>query len=105
VIAGLIPSVRCAVSRLVGASDNLMRAISFYMLGGCPQALRSSAISQSSCSVLFFPDVSEEEAITHVYLPLQWRSWTVQSVNLDKQRKERETGDMRARGPAIATLL
>jgi len=70
--AGLIPSGRCAVLRVVGGSDDLeMPALYLYRdwLPESGEELRDFPIYCHRIS--FFPEVPEHEAKTDLYLPLR----------------------------------
>jgi AraC family transcriptional regulator len=72
VVAGIIPAGRCAVLRQLGGGDDL-RATATWLYGewlprsGCE--LRDFPMFAQRVS--FFPDVSEQEAVTDVFLPIQ----------------------------------
>jgi AraC family transcriptional regulator len=72
VIAGTIPSGRCAVLRLIGSSDNLQPAINFLYadwLPGSGEELRDFPVHAQR--IRFFPDVPETDAVTDIFLPLK----------------------------------
>lgn len=72
VVAGRIPAGRCATVRMTGSSDNLKPAIHFLYAEWLPRSgeeLRDFPIFAER--VRLFPDVSENEAVTDIYLPLQ----------------------------------
>jgi len=73
VAAGLIPAGRCAVLRVRGSSDRLLRpAVSFLYADWLPRSgeeLRDFPIYVQRVS--FPPDVPENEAVTDVFLPLR----------------------------------
>ena len=72
VVAGCLPAGRCAVLRLSGSGDDLGPAIAFLCADWLPRSgekLRSFPIFAQRVS--FFPDVSENEAITDIFLPLR----------------------------------
>lgn len=71
-IAGLIPAGRCARLRQIGGSDNLRAAVHFLYANWLPQSgeqLRDFPVFVERVS--FFPDVTEHEAITDIFLPLR----------------------------------
>lgn len=70
--AGMIPAGRCAVLRIVGASDNLRAAAEFlygHWLPASGEEPREFPLYAER--VRFFPDVPEHEAITDLYLPIK----------------------------------
>ena len=72
IISGVIPSGRCAVLRLTGSSDNLEPAVSFLYADWLPKSgeeIRDSPMYAQRVS--FFPDVSDSEATTDIFLPLK----------------------------------
>jgi AraC family transcriptional regulator len=71
VVAGVIPGGRCAVLRVVGASDDLEPAALFLYRDWLPTSGETPRDFPLYCRRLtFFPDVAEHEAITELYLPL-----------------------------------
>jgi AraC family transcriptional regulator len=72
VTAGVIPGGRCAVLRVVGASDDLEPAALFLYRDWLPASGEELRDFPLYCRRLtFFPDVPEHEAITDLYLPLR----------------------------------
>jgi AraC family transcriptional regulator len=70
--AGVIPGGRCAVLRVVGASDDLEPAARFLYRDWLPASGEEPRDFPLYCRRLtFFPDVPEHEAITDLYLPLR----------------------------------
>jgi AraC family transcriptional regulator len=70
--AGVIPGGRCAVRRVVGASDDLEPAALFLYRGWLPESGEEPRDYPLYCRRLtFFPDVPEHEALTELYLPLR----------------------------------
>ena len=69
---GVIPGGRCAVLRVVGASDDLEPAARFLYRDWLPASGEEPRDFPLYCRRLtFFPDVPEHEAITELYLPLR----------------------------------
>jgi AraC family transcriptional regulator len=70
--AGAIPGGRCAVLRVVGASDALEPAALFLYRDWLPASGEEPRDYPLYCRrVTFFPDVPEHEAVTDLYLPLK----------------------------------
>jgi AraC family transcriptional regulator len=70
--AGVIPGGRCAVLRVVGASDDLEPAALFLYRDWLPASGEEPRDFPLYCQRLtFFPDVPEHEAVTDLYLPLR----------------------------------
>jgi len=70
--AGVIPGGRCAVLRVVGASDDLEPAALYLYRDWLPASGEEPRDFPLYCQRLtFFPDVPEHEAITELYLPLR----------------------------------
>jgi AraC family transcriptional regulator len=69
---GVIPGGRCAVLRVVGASDDLEPAALFLYRDWLPASGEEPRDFPLYCQRLtFFPDVPEHEAVTDLYLPLR----------------------------------
>ncbi len=72
VAAGEIPGGRCAVLRVVGASDDLEPAALFLYREWLPASGEEPRDFPLYCQrVTFFPDVPEHEAVTDLFLPLR----------------------------------
>ena len=70
--AGVIPGGRCAVLRVVGASDDLEPAALFLYRDWLPASGEEPRDFPLYCQrVTFFPDVPEHEVVTDLYLPLK----------------------------------
>ncbi len=70
--AGVIPGGRCAVLRVVGASDDLEPAALFLYRDWLPASGEEPRDFPLYCRRLtFFPEVPEREAVTELYLPLR----------------------------------
>jgi len=72
VIAGRIPSGRCASIRVTGSSENLRAAAVFVYADWLPRSgedLRDFPMFAQRVS--FFPDVAEHEAVTDIFVPLR----------------------------------
>lgn len=69
---GVIPGGRCAVLRVVGASDDLEPAARFLYRDWLPASGEELRDFPLYCQRLtFFPDVPEHEVLTDLYLPLR----------------------------------
>lgn len=67
-----IPGGRCAVLRVVGASDDLEPAARFLYRDWLPSSGEEPRDFPLYCRrITFFPDVTEHEAVTELYLPLR----------------------------------
>ncbi|WP_233221999.1 AraC family transcriptional regulator [Allosphingosinicella deserti] len=65
---------RCAVLRLVGSGDDLRAAIAYLYGNWLPSSGEEPRDAPLFVQrVRFFPDVPEHEAITDIFLPLQYR--------------------------------
>ena len=70
--AGVLPGGRCAVLRVVGASDDLEPAATFLYRDWLPASGEEPRDFPLYCRRLsFFPDVPAHEAVTDLYLPLK----------------------------------
>lgn len=72
VTAGLIPGGRCAVLRVVGATDDLEPAAMTLYRHWLPASGEEVRDFPLYCQrLIFFPDVPEHEAVVDVFLPLK----------------------------------
>ncbi len=72
ITAGQIPGGRCAVLRVIGMSDNLEPAALFLYRDWLPGSGEEARDFPLYCQrISFYPDVSEHEAITDLFLPLR----------------------------------
>ncbi|MGI4745358.1 MAG: AraC family transcriptional regulator [Janthinobacterium lividum] len=70
--AGVIPSGRCAVVRVVGNTDNLEPAALYLYRNWLPPSGEEARDFPLYCQRLsFFPEVPEREAIAELFLPLK----------------------------------
>lgn len=69
---GVIPGGRCAVLRVVGASQDLGPAAAFLYRGWLPGSGEETRDHPLYCQRLsFFPDVPDHEAVTDLFLPIR----------------------------------
>lgn len=72
VTMGEIPGGRCAVLRVTGMSDNLEPAALFLYRDWLPDSGEETRDFPFYCQrISFYPDVSEQDAITDLFLPLR----------------------------------
>lgn len=72
IVSKVIPSGRCATLRHIGSDDNLRKSVSYLYSIWLPQSgeeLRDFPLYFQR--VKFFPEVSESQAITDIFLPLK----------------------------------
>lgn len=70
--AGIIPSGRCAVLRVVGDTDNLEPAALYLYRTWLPNSGEEARDFPLYCQrLVFFPEVPEHEAVAELFLPLK----------------------------------
>ncbi|WP_083805737.1 AraC family transcriptional regulator [Roseobacter sp. SK209-2-6] len=72
VVSGVIPGGRCAVLRVVGNSDDLETASLYLYRDWLPESGEETRDFPLYCQrIAFFPEVSEQEAVAGLFLPLK----------------------------------